>query len=57
MNINWETYKFHQLTTEQLYDLIKFRVDIFVVEQRCPYPELDNKDRHAETSHIAGYDN
>lgn len=56
MNINWKTFKFHQLTTEQLYELIKFRIDIFVVEQRCPYPELDNKDRHAETSHIAGYD-
>ena len=57
MNIHWNTYKFHQLTTEQLYDFIKFRVDIFVVEQKCPYPELDNKDRHAETRHIAGYDN
>ena len=56
MNIHWKTYKFHQLTIEQLYDFIKFRVDIFVVEQKCPYPELDNKDRHAETNHIAGYD-
>ncbi len=27
-----------------LYELLKLRVDVFVVEQRCPYPELDCKD-------------
>ncbi len=27
-----------------LYELLKLRVDVFVVEQRCPYPELDGKD-------------
>ena len=56
MNINWKTYKFHQLTTDQLYELIKFRIDIFVVEQKCPYPDLDDKDRHDETRHLAGHD-
>lgn len=56
MKIHWDIYEFNQLTTDQLYELIKFRVDIFVVEQKCPYPELDDKDRHAETRHLAGYD-
>lgn len=31
----------------ELYDLLKLRVDVFVVEQECPYPELDGKDREA----------
>jgi len=28
----------------ELHDLLKLRVDIFVVEQDCPYPEIDGKD-------------
>jgi ElaA protein len=27
-----------------LYGLLKLRVDVFVVEQECPYPELDGRD-------------
>jgi ElaA protein len=28
-----------------LYDMLKLRVDVFVVEQHCPYPELDGNDK------------
>ncbi len=52
----WNTTKFSQLTTEQLYEIMKFRVDIFVVEQKCAYPELDDKDQHEDTLHILGID-
>lgn len=31
-------------TPRALYALLKLRVDIFVVEQKCPYPEIDGKD-------------
>lgn len=31
----------------ELYALLKLRVDVFVVEQACPYPELDGKDADA----------
>ncbi len=27
-----------------LYNLIRLRIDVFVVEQECPYPELDGRD-------------
>jgi len=54
--MKWNTAKFHQLTPDQLYDILKLRVDIFVVEQKCPYPELDEKDRHVETRHMTAYD-
>ncbi|HEX2146805.1 MAG TPA: GNAT family N-acetyltransferase [Pseudorhizobium sp.] len=30
-----------------LYEMLKLRVDVFVVEQACAYPELDGKDREA----------
>ena len=39
--------RFPELTAEELYALLKLRVDVFVVEQRCPYPELDGLDREA----------
>ena len=35
-----------------LYELLKLRVEVFVVEQACPYPELDGRDLLAETRHF-----
>ncbi len=41
-----------ELTARQLHDLLKLRVDIFVVEQECPYPEIDGRDLLATTEHL-----
>lgn len=38
---------FDELTKEELYEILRLRVDIFVVEQECPYPEIDGKDYDA----------
>lgn len=35
---------FNELSLQELYSFLKLRVDIFVVEQNCPYPELDGAD-------------
>lgn len=35
-----------------LYELLKLRVEVFVVEQACAYPELDGRDLLAETRHF-----
>lgn len=40
------------LTAAELHDLLRLRVDVFVVEQECPYPEIDGKDLLAGTRHI-----
>ncbi len=40
------------LTAAQLYALLRLRVDVFVVEQECPYPELDGRDLLPETVHV-----
>lgn len=53
--ITLQLKSFSQLTTMQLYQLIKLRVDVFVVEQNCPYSELDNKDHQQDVYHLLGY--
>lgn len=35
---------FAQLSNTELYAILKLRVDVFVVEQACPYPEIDGRD-------------
>ena len=40
------------LDAATLYELLKLRVEVFVVEQACPYPELDGVDLLAETRHF-----
>ena len=35
---------FSELTNEELYDILRLRVNVFVVEQECPYPEIDGND-------------
>ena len=39
--------RFEELTLDQLYDILQLRVAVFVVEQNCPYMELDGLDRGA----------
>lgn len=50
--MEWHILRFSELDTYTLYALLKLRVNVFVVEQNCPYPELDEKDLHPETRHI-----
>ena len=38
---------FHELTVEELYQILKLRADVFVVEQECIYPDCDDKDQNA----------
>ncbi|MFC4000714.1 GNAT family N-acetyltransferase [Prauserella oleivorans] len=41
-----------ELTAAELHDLLRLRVDVFVVEQECPYPEIDGLDLLPKTRHI-----
>jgi ElaA protein len=40
-----------ELTTGELYDLLKLRTDVFFVEQRIDEEELDNRDQESTTEH------
>ena len=53
--IEWELKTFAELSTGQLYQLLQLRVDVFVVEQRCAYRELDDLDSHPQLLHLLGY--
>jgi predicted GNAT family N-acyltransferase len=44
--------RFAELTPFEVYDLCRLRVDVFVVEQECPYPELDGRDVEPATEHL-----
>jgi ElaA protein len=43
---------FAELTPFEVYGLCRLRVDVFVVEQECPYPELDGRDTERTTVHL-----
>jgi ElaA protein len=44
--------RFADLDAATVYGLLRLRVDVFVVEQRCPYPELDGRDTEPGTVHL-----
>lgn len=38
---------YNQLSIDEFHDLIALRMEVFVVEQDCPYQDLDGKDKDA----------
>jgi predicted GNAT family N-acyltransferase len=44
--------RFAELTPLEVYALCRLRVDVFVVEQECPYSELDGRDVEPGTVHL-----
>ena len=41
-----------ELDAATLYAILRLRVDVFVVEQECPYPELDGRDAEPDARHL-----
>lgn len=46
---------FDNLTTQQLYQILRLRAEVFIVEQNCVYQDIDNKDQKA--LHVLGFKN
>ena len=42
--MNWILKSFNELTNKELHDIYKLRISVFVVEQNCPYLDIDGKD-------------
>ena len=42
---------FAELSAREWHDIVRLRMDVFVVEQECPYPELDGCDTEPATRH------
>ena len=46
-SIVWKIKTFEEFSVPELYAVLKARIDVFVIEQNCPYPDLDNYDQKA----------
>lgn len=42
--LEWKLKAFEELTNKEIYTILKERTTVFVVEQECPYLEVDGKD-------------
>ncbi|MET0462786.1 MAG: GNAT family N-acetyltransferase [Chitinophagaceae bacterium] len=50
--ISWTIKKFEELTAHELYELLRLRTEVFVVEQNCVFQDMDNKDQYCY--HLSG---
>lgn len=46
--MQWHLKKFDELDGHTLYRILKLRIDVFMLEQQCLYPECDDKDLLAQ---------
>ena len=53
MKIEWQLKSFDELSNGQVYELLKLRSEVFVVEQNCVFLDMDDKDQ--ESHHLLGY--
>ncbi|MFN0033086.1 MAG: GNAT family N-acetyltransferase [Flavobacteriales bacterium] len=45
MKVTWHIKYWEALTADELYELLALRMQVFVVEQNCPYQDADGKDK------------
>lgn len=46
-NLKWKIKRFKELSLEELYQLLRLRSEVFIVEQNCVYQDIDEKDSKA----------
>jgi ElaA protein len=46
---------FRELTPDELYAIVRLRIEVFIIEQKCIFQDLDNKDQHC--LHLMYYHN
>jgi len=52
--MNFDFKPFNSLSLDEFHDLIALRIKVFVIEQNCPYQDLDGKDKNSV--HVIGRD-
>ena len=55
MNFSWHCKHFSELTLTQLYNILQLRSEIFVVEQKCIFQDMDGLDQ--ESHHFMAWNN
>ncbi|MTD40226.1 GNAT family N-acetyltransferase [Erwinia sp. CPCC 100877] len=59
--MEYQVKHFSELTAKEFYEVVKLRTAVFVVEQNCPYQEVDDADEYAwhtwliEGAELVGY--
>lgn len=53
LNAIWQCQGFSKLSLEDLYAILALRNQVFVVEQNCPYLDIDGEDKH--WYHLQGF--
>ena len=53
--LTWKWHTFQELPASILYDILALRQEVFVIEQKCPYPDIDYQDQQA--LHLLGMKN
>lgn len=55
MTIEWICKHHEDLGKEQLYAILQLRTEVFVVEQKCAYQEVDGRDLEGDTCHLMAW--
>ena len=53
MSLQFKIKHFNDLSIHELYETLRLRSEVFIVEQNCVYQDIDNKDQKA--IHVLGY--
>jgi ElaA protein len=53
IDVEWEIAEFPSLTVAKIYEILKSRSEVFVVEQKCVYLDIDGLDR--KSLHVVGW--
>lgn len=51
--MNWIVKPYNELSTDELYAILRLRSEVFVVEQNCVFLDMDNKDQ--ASYHLCGW--
>ena len=55
MSLSFKIKPFKELSAQELYEILRLRSEVFIVEQNCVYQDIDNKDQKA--LHVLGHYN
>jgi ElaA protein len=53
--IRWQDLHHSELTVADLYAVLKLRCEVFIVEQTCPYLDVDGDDLVGQNRHLLGW--
>jgi len=53
--IQWQDLHHSELSVSSLYALLKLRCEVFIVEQTCPYLDIDGDDLLGDNRHVLGW--